>query len=96
MLGTMPKGEVVKLMTRGTITLPTNLRKKLNLQPGELLNAFFWKGLVVIAPFEMLSKTVAKEDISADWIKDTPGEYLKKVRYNPLEALWAKRVREKW
>lgn len=32
---------------------------------------------------------------SPDWIEDTPPEYLKKVRHNPLEKLWLKIARKR-
>ncbi|OGD54844.1 hypothetical protein A3J78_00825 [Candidatus Beckwithbacteria bacterium RBG_13_35_6] len=97
MVQAMPTGEIVKLMDRGTITLPSKLRKKLNLKEGEYLNVFPWSGLLVVAPIDITAKiTAKKQSLSADWNTDTPAEYLKKARYNSLEKLWAKRVKEGW
>lgn len=92
---TMPIGEIVKLMERGQITIPAKYRKKLGLSSETPLNVFEWRGIVVIVPVELKGKPFEKESKSADWIKDTPQEYLRKVRYNPLEELWAIMARER-
>ena len=93
----MPVGEIVKLMERGTITLPAKFRKKLGVEKGEFLNVFSWQDLIIVSPIKITPKSVSKrQSLAADWNKDKPAEYLKKVRYNPLEKLWAKRIREDW
>lgn len=93
----IPIGEVVKLMDRGVITLPSKYRKALNIEEGELLNIFPWEGLLIVAPVSLKTKIKVKREIKdADWTTDRPLEYMKKVRYNPLEKLWAKRLREGW
>lgn len=92
---TMPTGELVKLMERGQITIPAKYRKKLGLTPETPLNVFEWRGMVVIVPVELEPKSLKVERKSADWTKDAPQEYLRKVRYNPLEELWAQMAREK-
>ena len=96
MVATMPVGEIVKLMERGTITLPAKYRKELSLSEGEFLNVFAWKGFLVVVPIEMKPKSKKWLTESVDWVKDTPKDYMKKVRYNPLEELWAMRLREAW
>lgn len=92
----MPIGEIVKLMERGTITLPAKYRKELDLSEGEFLNVFVWKDFLVVVPIEMKPKDKKGLTKPADWTEDTPEEYMKKVRYNPLEELWARRLREEW
>lgn len=92
---TMPVGEIIKLMERGQVTIPAKYRKKLGLTPDTPLNVFEWRGMVVIVPVEFEPKTLEVERKPADWTKDTPQEYLRKVRYNPLEELWVKMAREK-
>lgn len=96
MVATMPVGEIVKLMERGTITLPAKYRKELDLNEGEFLNVFTWKGFLVVVPIEMKPKSKKWLTEPADWTKDSPGDYMKKVRYNPLEELWAMRLRKAW
>ncbi|MBM3209046.1 AbrB/MazE/SpoVT family DNA-binding domain-containing protein [Candidatus Shapirobacteria bacterium] len=90
----MPIGTIVKPMERGQVTIPASLRGKLKITPETLLNVFEWKGMIVIVPVEFRPKTVS--GVMADWAKDTPEEYLAKVRYNPLEELWARMARESW
>lgn len=92
---TIPIGEIVKLMERGQVTIPAKYRKKLGLTSDTPLNVFEWRGMVVIAPVELEAKILEAGSKPADWIKDTPQEYLKKVRYNPLEELWVKMGRGK-
>ncbi|KKR72663.1 MAG: hypothetical protein UU81_C0010G0008 [Microgenomates group bacterium GW2011_GWC1_41_8] len=94
---TMPVGELVKLMDRGVITVPTKYRKKLNLKKGELLNIFDWEGLLIVSPVDITPQTMPYRIADKpDWTKDSPSQYLKKVRYNKLEKLWAKRTQEGW
>lgn len=91
----MPIGEIIKLMERGQVTIPIKYRKRLGITPDTPLNIFEWRGMVVIVPVELEPKTLEMKRKPADWTKDTPQEYLKKARYNPLEKLWAKMAREK-
>ena len=92
---TMPIGEIVKLMKRGQVTIPAKYRKKLGLTRDIPLNILEWRGMLVIVPVEFKSKIFELENEPADWDKDTPQEYLGKVRYNPLEELWAKMARQR-
>ena len=91
----LPVGEIVNLMERGQITIPVEYREKLGLTTETPLNVFEWRGMVVVVPVRLEPKIFGVERESADWTKDTPQEYLKKVRYNPLEELWAKMARGK-
>lgn len=91
----MPTGKVIKLMERGQVTIPAKYRRRLNLKPEALLNVFVWRGMVIAVPVELEPKTTEIEGEPADWNKDNPQEYLKKVRYTPLEELWTKMAREK-
>jgi AbrB family looped-hinge helix DNA binding protein len=90
----MPLGEIVKPMERGQITIPAALRGKLNINKNTPLNVFDWRGMIVVVPINISAQTGYLRDI-ADWKKDTSEEYMEKVRYNPLEELWAKMVRGK-
>lgn len=92
----MPIGKIVKPMERGQVTIPLDLRERLKITPETPLNVFEWRGLIVLAPVEFKLKTTAEKREVADWEKDTPGEYLDKVRYNPLEELWAKMAKKSW
>lgn len=91
----LPVGEIVKLMERGQVTIPAKYRKRLGLTPETILNVFEWRGMVVIVPVKLEPKISERKKTPADWTRDSPQEYLKKVRYNPLEELWAKIAREK-
>lgn len=91
----LPVGEIVKLMERGQVTIPAKYRKKLGLTPETSLSVFEWRGMVVIVPVKLEPKISGVKKTAADWTKDAPQEYLKKVRYNPLEELWVKMAREK-
>lgn len=90
MTNQLPVGEIIKSMERGQVTIPVKLRNKLNITPDTPLNVFEWKGMVVIVPVEFKFKTRRMKRKIADWTKDTPEKYLAKVRYNPLEELWAR------
>jgi len=92
---TMPIGEIVKLMERGQVTIPAKYRKKLGLARNIPLNVFEWRGMVVMVPVELKAKNLESKTETADWVKDTPQQYLQKVRYSPLEELWVKMVRQK-
>ena len=92
----MPMGELVKLMDRGVITLPSKYRKKLNMRKGEILNIFDWEGIIIVAPVDISPQNANRIADKPDWSTDSPSEYLKKARYNKLEKLWAKRARENW
>lgn len=87
----MPTGSIVNPMERGQVTIPAGLRKKLEITPDTPLNIFEWRGMIVMVPVEFKFKV--KKRVSADWSEDRPEEYLAKVRYNPLEELWAKMAR---
>lgn len=91
----LPVGEIVKLMERGQVTIPAKYRKRLGLTPETTLNVFEWRGMVVIVPVKLEPKISGVKKTPADWTRDSPQEYLKKVRYNPLEELWVKMAREK-
>lgn len=93
MANLLPVGEIVKPMERGQVTLPVKLRNKLNITSDTPLNIFEWRGMIVVVPVEFKFKTAAMKRKTADWTKDTAKEYMAKVRYNPLEELWAKMVR---
>lgn len=45
----------------------------------------------MMVPVEFKFKIRVKK--AADWLKDIPEDYMAKVRYNPLEELWAKMAR---
>lgn len=92
---TMPTGEVVRMMERGQVTIPAKYRRKLGLTPETPLNVFAWRGMVIVVPVELEPKVPEVGEAAPDWIEDTPQEYLRKVRYNPLEELWAKMAKEK-
>lgn len=96
MPATLPIGKVIKPMERGQVTIPVELRNKLDITPETSLNVFEWRGLIVMAPIEFKLKTTPAKKVVADWAEDTPMEYLDKVRYNPLEELWAKMARKGW
>lgn len=87
----LPTGEIVRPMERGQVTIPAGLRKKLAITPETPLNVFEWRGMVVMVPVEFKFKI--RKRAAADWLKDAPEKYLAKVRYNPLEELWAKMAR---
>lgn len=91
----MPIGEIVKLMERGQVTIPAKYRKKLGLTRNIPLNVFEWRGMVVMIPVEFKAKNLKLKTELADWVKDSPQRYLQKVRYNPLEELWARMARQK-
>lgn len=91
----MPVGEIVNLMERGQVTIPVKYREQLGLTTETLLNVFEWRGMVVVVPVKLEPKVFEMERESADWTKDTPEEYLNKVRYCPLEELWARVARER-
>lgn len=91
----LPVGEIVKLMERGQVTIPAKYRKRLGLTPETTLNVFEWRGMVVIVPVKLEPKISGVKKTHADWTRDSPQEYLRKVRYNPLEELWVKIAREK-
>lgn len=91
----MPVGEIVNLMERGQVTIPVRYREQLGLTTETPLNVFEWRGMVVVVPVRFEPKIFGIKRESADWIKDTPEEYLEKVRYNPLEELWARVARER-
>lgn len=91
----MPIGEIVKLMERGQVTIPAKYRRTLNLKPETPLNVFAWRGMVIVVPVKFEPKTAEEEREPADLTRDAPQEYLKKVRYNPLEELWAQMARKK-
>lgn len=96
----MPKitstGEIVKPMERGQVTIPVKLRDKLNITPETSLNIFEWRGMIVIVPVEFKFKLAGKKRKTADWTKDSPEKYMAKVRYNPLEELWAEMAKKAW
>lgn len=92
---TMPVGEIVKLMERGQITIPSKYRENLGLTPATSLNVFEWRGMVVVVPVKLEPKVSAPKKEPADWTRDSPKEYLNKVRYNALETLWAQMARNK-
>lgn len=89
----IPVGEIVKPMERGQVTIPAELRRRLEITPKTPLNVFEWRGMIVMVPVEFKFKAKARTREAADWLKDTPAEYMAKVRYNPLEELWAKMAR---
>jgi bifunctional DNA-binding transcriptional regulator/antitoxin component of YhaV-PrlF toxin-antitoxin module len=91
----MPVGHIVNLMERGQVTIPARYREQLGLTTETPLNVFEWRGMVVIVPVEFQPSIFGAKRETADWTRDTPAEYLKKVRYNPLEELWARMVRER-
>lgn len=91
----MPTGEIVKMMERGQVTIPAKYRRKLDLTPETPLNVFEWRGMVIVVPVDLEPKVSEVNDAPPDWTEDTPEEYLKKVRYTPLEELWAKMAKEK-
>lgn len=92
---TIPVGEIVKLMERGQITIPAKYREELGLTPATPLNVFEWRGMVVVVPIKVEPQTSEQKERLADWRKDSPKQYLKKVRYNPLEELWTQMARAK-
>lgn len=91
----IPIGEIVNLMERGQITIPARYREELGLTTDTPLNVFEWRGMVVVVPVRLEPKLFGVEREPADWTKDTPEEYLRKVRYNPLEELWVMMARRK-
>lgn len=50
---------------------------------------------MVIVPVKLKPKISGTKKEPADWTKDSPQEYLRKVRYNPLEQLWTKMAKQK-
>ncbi len=91
----VPVGEIVNLMERGQITIPVEYREKLDLTTETPLNVFEWRGMVVVVPVKLEPRIFGMKREPADWTKDTPEEYLRKVRYNPLEELWARMARDR-
>ena len=87
MTQSIPVGKIVKPMERGQVTIPATLRRKLEITPNTPLNVFEWRGMIIMVPVEFKFKIGKRA--AADWLKDTPEEYMAKVRYNPLEELWA-------
>lgn len=92
----IPVGEIVKPMERGQVTIPVKLRNKLKITPETPLNIFVWRGMIIVVPVEFKFKTIGIKRKPADWKKNSASEYLDKVRYNPLEELWAKMARKGW
>jgi len=91
----IPVGEIVNLMERGQITIPAKYREQLGLTTETPLNVFEWRGMVVVVPVKLEPKIFEVEREPANWTKDAPEKYLRKVRYNPLEELWVRVARER-
>lgn len=85
---TIPVGEIVTPMARGQITIPAKYRRKLKIDTNTPLNVFEWRGMIIVVPVKVTPYTIKYTREEVNWQKDTPEEYMRKVRYNPLEELW--------
>ncbi|MCH7640775.1 AbrB/MazE/SpoVT family DNA-binding domain-containing protein [Patescibacteria group bacterium] len=84
-----PVGELVKIMERGAVTLPAKYRKKLGLKKGQVVNVIqIGSDGLFIMPVDIVPKKRG-----ADWTKDTPSEYMNKVRYNLANQLRTQQAR---
>lgn len=88
----LPLGELVKIMERGTVTLPAKYRKKLGLNKGQVVNVVqIGSDGLFIMPVDIVPKKR-----SADWTKDTHLEYMNKVRYSLANQLRSEQARRAW
>jgi len=87
-----PIGELVKVMDRGTVTLPSKFRKKLGLNKGQVVNVIQvgQEGLFIMPVDVSPKKRVA------DWTEDTISEYMNKVRYTLANQLRSEQARRAW
>ncbi|OGD70160.1 hypothetical protein A3I18_02285 [Candidatus Campbellbacteria bacterium RIFCSPLOWO2_02_FULL_35_11] len=52
---------LLKIQSRGTITIPKELRESLNLKEGDFLDANLKNGKITIEPIEVINKDLQKK-----------------------------------
>lgn len=87
----LPIGELVKIMERGAVTLPAKYRKRFGLQTGEVVNIVPTDQGLLVTPVDILPRKR-----NADWTKDTPEQYMKKVRYSKQNKASTIRLKSIW
>lgn len=92
LIETIPRGELVKIMEGGTVTLPAKYRNHLGLKKGEVVS------VILVDPFGMLITPIEiiPKKRGADWTTDTAAEYMRKVRYNVVEKMRASSAKKAW
>lgn len=112
MNGVMPIGDFIKPQPRGQVTIPGKLRKRLAITTDTVLNIFEDGGVIIMVPVvptpvviisdkewrKAARETEKLKRNNTDWTtKDfSVAKYMEAVRYNPLEKLRSKRIREQW